>query len=272
MKRAALLAGTFFGIITGGVSGVQIAASTGSLRAGLVGALVAGIASGALFAVAGYLLVNLQAIKSQRDLTQTDLIEGETVLFSKPANLVVRPKDFGLQNFAFDDLLWTVGMKDQEALGGSLHLTNFRLIFKSHRINRLRGKVSVFLPTIKDMRVSSFLLLNKMRVTTGLATIDVVVLDVEEVIARVVEARDAMSASSIEFLKNQVITRPASFSDGLERWTAANTVNNLLSLGKTGEDVAGLIRSPLGALTSIFMKELIDRTVADWWQKKFDVT
>ena len=46
-----------------------------------------------------------------------DLFEGETVILSKNSNLIVQPKEFGLKKFAFDDLLWTVGMKNKEAIG-----------------------------------------------------------------------------------------------------------------------------------------------------------
>lgn len=66
-----------------------------------------------------------------------DLLPGEYLIMSKFANMVVSVQDSGLSRFAFDDYMGLVGMKGKEAIGGKAHLTNYRIIFKSHFFNRV---------------------------------------------------------------------------------------------------------------------------------------
>ena len=75
-------------------------------------------------------------------ITDADLLDSEKLIQTKNANAVIKVDEHGLSRFAFDQLMWMVGMKGKEAIGGKIHLTNYRLIFKSHRINRLTGKFS----------------------------------------------------------------------------------------------------------------------------------
>jgi len=49
-----------------------------------------------------------------------------------------------------------VGLHRKEAIGGMLYLTNYRLLFRSHLLNRERGTFSVFLPSINSIRDTSF--------------------------------------------------------------------------------------------------------------------
>jgi hypothetical protein len=269
MKRAAVVAGIFFGIVMGAVQGFQAGTRAGSWSVALTAGLVLGLISGVLFGGALYLFVNSRWIKKQIALDPADLIAGEIVYFSSPANLVVRPKDFGLQKFAFDQLLWTVGMKDKEALGGSLHVTNCRLVFKSHKLNRLRGKTSIFLPIIRDVTNASFFVFQRIVVSTMSTKVEFVVLDPENVIRHIRRAQADMAPAAVEALKQEVLRRPSAFGDGLEAWSSINTLNNLINLGGHAKDVTEVIASPLGALAAIFMKELVDETVAEWWQKKW---
>src|SRR5215208_3245432 len=97
-----------------------------------------------------------------------DLLPGEQVLESKASNAVVTLSDYGLSRFAFDKYMWVAGMKDKEAIGGTLALTSYRLVFQAHALNRLRGRYSIFLPAIMTLRDASFLWTRKIAVATPL--------------------------------------------------------------------------------------------------------
>ena len=261
MKKESILAGLFFGLICGIFQFFVV---------GLVGGLIVGIVSGVLFSGALYLFVNSGRIKRQTSVDDAELLPGEKILLSKLANLVIKPKDFGLDDFAFDDLLWTVGMKNKESLGGAVHITNFRIIFKSHKFNRMRGKTSIFLPSIQHLSNSSFLLFRKLTLTTASAQVNFVIADVDKVIERIYSAKNQIDSEALESLRSHIVNHPAKCGDGLESWDSLNTVNNLLNLGKKTSDAVKLVANPIGALTSIFMNELIDKTISEKWQKVFE--
>lgn len=77
-----------------------------------------------------------------------ELLDGERVVGRWKSNAVVIPGDCGLSDFGVGDLLPLVGMAGREAIGGHLHVTNMRVAFKAHALNRLRGVLSVPLPSI----------------------------------------------------------------------------------------------------------------------------
>jgi hypothetical protein len=142
-----------------------------SITSGITKGIIAGPISGILFALSMYLFANSKFVKKQTAIDLDTLLPNEKIIISKAANLIVSPKDFGLNEFAFDELLSLVGMKNKEALGEKLHFTNFRLIFKSHKINRLNGTISIFLPTIKEISCSSSFLSEKMILETYFSAI-----------------------------------------------------------------------------------------------------
>jgi hypothetical protein len=79
-------------------------------------------------------------------LNPKDLLPGEEILLSKLANLLVRPSEYGLSEFAFG------GSDGSEAIGGRAYLTSYRLVFAAHGLNRLTGAHSIFLPNIRNVR------------------------------------------------------------------------------------------------------------------------
>jgi hypothetical protein len=85
-------------------------------------------------------------------VAEARLLQGERRLFKCAANAVIFPSEHGLSQFAADQLLPLVGLPDQEAIGGSLHVTTLRLIFAAHRFNRLSGSISTPLPVIQEVR------------------------------------------------------------------------------------------------------------------------
>ena len=111
MNKEWIYAGLMGGIIFGVMQSLAM-----GFPAGLFQGLFFGVGLGLFLCV----FANSKAIKNQTSVPEAALLPGERILLTKPANLVVEPKHFGLENFAFDDLLWTVGMKDKESLGGAV--------------------------------------------------------------------------------------------------------------------------------------------------------
>jgi hypothetical protein len=71
------------------------------------------------------------------------LLPGENVLYQGKANALISPKEHALGPFATGGALMTLaGLEGKEAIGGKLYVTTVRLIFSSHRFNRLRGRLA----------------------------------------------------------------------------------------------------------------------------------
>jgi hypothetical protein len=97
---------------------------------------------------------------------QIDLLPSEVLLVEKPANCVIRLSDFDLSTSWWRALMPLIGMGRKEAIGGRLSLTNYRLIFQAHDINRVQGTFSIFLPTIRSVQNTSVLIVRKIQVAT----------------------------------------------------------------------------------------------------------
>ena len=253
-KKEAILVGVAAGIPFGVMQ---------SFSVGPAGGLFMGLFFGIGMSVLLCWFANSKAVSRQTSLDEDILLPGEQVLCSKPANLIVRPKDFGLQKFAFDDLMWTVGMHNKESLGGAVHLTNYRILFKSHRFNRLRGMTSIFLPTIQQLENRSVLVFRKLAVFTNTAKVEFVVGDVDNVISQITAARDQMNDATFSTLKTHVANHSDKCSDALEPWNALNKFNNLFNLGRKTTGAVQAVSSPLAAIGSIFIDEPLERAVAN---------
>ncbi len=80
------------------------------------------------------------------------LIDHEKIIYRKGANFIASVDEADLVRFCADQLMWLVGMQGKEAIGGHLYITNFRLIFVAHAVNRLKGQFSVPLVAIQNAR------------------------------------------------------------------------------------------------------------------------
>jgi len=260
-KKEAVLAGIGGGILFGGM---QI------LSTGFVAGLSGGVFFGACLGVMCYLFANSKLVKGQTSVSDEVLLPGERVLLSKLANLVIRPQEFGLDKFAFDGLLWTVGMKNKESLGGAIHLTNYRIIFQSHRYNRIRGMTSIFLPTVDRLENRTVLVFRKLAVVSGSARVEFVVSDVDHVISQITAARDEMDDATLAELKEHALAHPEKCNDALEQWTALNHLNTLFNFGKKTTGAASLVTNPLATLGSRLTSELLNRTIVDATQHTFN--
>jgi hypothetical protein len=141
----------------------------------------------------------------------SDLLPGETLVLSKPANLFVKPSEYGLASL-FSGLQ---GVIDIEAIGGQVHLTNYRLVFKSHEFNRLRGKVSIFLPIIMSLQDASGPMVKKVSVATELTEYEFVIWGIPAFIEAVHRAKAALSTEDITSLGPLTVQYPSKVGEGL---------------------------------------------------------
>lgn len=162
-------------------------------------------------------------------LDDEDLLPGEGVVLRKNANAVIDVRAAGLSRFAFDDLMWLVGMRGKEAIGGRLYLTNYRLVFKSHRFNRVRGTFSVFLPCVEEVRNTSFAVTRQVTVSTATQDSTFVVWGVPELVQAIRRCRDAFDAAYTADLATLVLAEPWKTGGGLRTVAHYETLNKGLS-------------------------------------------
>ncbi len=203
-------------------------------------------------------------------IKNSGLLKGEHIIKEKMANLIIVPKDFNLEKFAFDKMMWAVGMKDKEALGGKLYLTNYRLLFKSHAVNRLTGTVSIFLPTIKAVKNSSFFVTRKITVQTLHAKVDFVLWGITDFINKINAQQALLSYEQVETIKQLVKEDPARVVYGLKNQAALNFINDLFLAKEEITSGLEMLDNPLGAITTMLLEELFSGTVAESWQENFN--
>lgn len=256
-------------LVLAGVAGGFLFGAMHVFTAGLLPAIFLALFFGVGISIGLHLFVHSKWLQREISLPDDMLLPGEQILTTKFASLVVQPKNFGIQNFAFDDFLAAVGMKDKESIGGAIHLTNYRIIFKSHRFNRVRGMTSIFLPTIRQLDNRTVFVFRKLAVATVTAQVEFVIADVEDVIRQITNARDQFDTWMLEQLKLFVAEFPDKCGDRLETWDAINQLNDLINLGKKTTLVAGAMVNPIGAMGSIFRSELLDKPLAAQWEQVF---
>jgi hypothetical protein len=199
-----------------------------------------------------------------------DLLPGEQLLETRAANAVVKLSDYGLSRFAFDKYMWVAGMKGKEAIGGTLSLTSYRLVFQSHALNRLRGRYSIFLPAIVGVRDASFLWTRKLAVATPLTEFQFVVWGIPRFIQRLAEARARLTPQAVAALQGLAVEHFARWGEGLQTFGGAERINQLVLTGGKVSDLFQLAMNPFEALAAAALSELLDRTVIDPWQRPFD--
>lgn len=255
-------AGVFFGVLTGLFSFFN--------SFDIINSITSGVLGGVLFGLFSHFFVNSKMIKNQTKIDDTLLLPEEEIMGEEAANFIIVPKDFELKRFAFDNLLWMVGMQDREALGGKIYITNYRIIFKSHKLNRLRGMVSIFLPTIEKALNTSNVVTQKITIKTESTKSDFIVHNTEELLNKIEVEKGKLDQTTIENIQKYVLEYPDRCSHGLKAWNSANTLNNLLLIGDKAEDGISLVLNPIGAIGAIFMREVIDKTIAEKWQKRLE--
>ena len=191
------------------------------------------------------------------NIEQNDLFDGERVILSKAANSIIKINDYGLKRLPFDQLMPLVGLQGKEAIGGKLHLTNYRLIFKSHPINRLKGKFSIFLSTVEDVRDTSRFVTKKMEVTTQTQTFEFVIWGIPALIKEINSARERLNEEQNNLIKSSAVDDYKKIGEGLELF---DLLDKIVRNGPgIAENLLGMARNPIGLASALNTLELLNR-------------
>lgn len=145
-----------------------------------------------------------------------DLLPGEKRILTKFANSVIRLDQYGLGRIGSEKLMELVGFAGKEGIGGKLHLTNYRLLFKSHRVNRVTGAFSIFLPTIREVADTSRLLSRKVKVVTRLQRFEFVLWGTQSFIREVREQASGLTEQEKQQLAEWASQGDERIGSGLE--------------------------------------------------------
>ena len=220
-----------------------------------------GLGSGILFGVSLYFFINNPVVQKQISIDDNLLFPDEKIVFSEPANMVLDVQEMGLDDFAYDDFFWFFGLKGKESMGGKLYLTNYRFIFKSHQFNRMRGVVSIFLPTVQTVCNSSHWVVQKVSVQTLVAKIDFIVSNPEKCTTHFDEQASQLDSEIISMIQKWAILHPEKVSDSFRSWDSLNVINNILLFGSQYRQASELITNPIGAIGGVLFRELLDHTL-----------
>ena len=144
------------------------------------------------------------------------LLADETEIMSKGANFVLNLQENGLPRFRFDGMMGAVGMAGKESIGGHLYLTNFRLVFASHKINRFTGTFSIFLPSIEKMEDKSSFIVKKLEVVTPSYAYEFIVWGIPALVEAVNKAKGALSSTQFARVQQLAQSSPEKCGDGLK--------------------------------------------------------
>jgi len=205
-------------------------------------------------------------------LDSHDMLPNENLIQEKAANAVIKVAERGLSDFAFNDFMWVAGMKGKEAMGGKLYLTNCRMIFKSHGFNRLKGKFSIFLPTIKWIRDSSHLMTRKIEVSTHTTLFEFVMWGIPDFIRRTNEQLMKITPESTYELREIALGNFDKCGEGLEIFGGLEKVNKYFLNVRKGSDILKIAKNPLQGLTALAFEELFDKHIVDRWQEGFSAS
>ena len=190
------------------------------------------------------------------NITDADLLDGERLIQTKNANAVIKIDEHGLSRFAFDQLMWTVGMKGKEAIGGKIHLTNYRLVFQSHAINRLTGKFSIFLPTIKELKDASGLIVKKMEVATDTQLFEFVIWGVPAFIAQIQIAKNAIHSDQLSQIRTMAAKEFRKCGEGLKVFAALEAINVGILTVQEIKEIVKIAQNPVEVASILNLLEL----------------
>jgi hypothetical protein len=136
----------------------------------------------------------------RRQLSQDELLSCETIVADMPADVHVELSAFNLRSAG------TRNWGGTELILGTLHLTNYRLVFCTNTWQRVEGNFSIFLSTILEVKNTSFFLGRSMEVHTDSHVVKIGFTrftGIPAFIARIVSTRDSIDAES----RNQLLVR-----------------------------------------------------------------
>jgi hypothetical protein len=184
-----------------------------------------------------------------------ELLSDERIVLTKRTNAVIQPTDYGLGQFPFDQYFDLVGLKGRESIGGKLHLTTARLVFKSHPINRVTGTFSIFLPTIASATDASFGINRKVAIHTESQQYEFVLWGIDAFVKALSTQQATLTDTASRDLWESVSAHPEVIGNGLQ---VSEVVSTLVTRLARGEQVladlvkiAQVVSDPLGALSSL---------------------
>lgn len=113
-----------------------------------------------------------------------------------------------------------------------------RLVFRSHALNRLRGQVSIFLPTIHFVTDTSKGLMKQITVHSASADTTFVVGKRRELMAAIDSARSALTPEAVADILPQLEARPELLGD---QTTYSKLMNAIAIASASSGDIAGLL-------------------------------
>ncbi len=144
------------------------------------------------------------------------LIKEEKIIYKKGANFIASVDEADLVRFCADQLMWLVGMQGKEAIGGHLYITNFRLIFVAHAVNRLKGQFSIPLSAVQSARRQVKFPVYKLIVETSRGRYDFVNWNVGGALRAIELCQDEIpSELEREMLENLTKNQPLCFVNAL---------------------------------------------------------
>jgi hypothetical protein len=194
------------------------------------------------------------------DLENNELLPSEEIVLSKGANAVIKLSEYGLSKFAFGKYMWVVGLKGKESIGGKLHLTNYRLVFKSHRLNRVRGKFSIFLSTITGIRDTSVLITRKVAVSTKLREFEFIMWGIPAFIEAVQTRKAALGDDDIAKIQTYAVQYYERCGEGLEKFGGLVTLNKIFLEGEKIKNLIDFATNPIEAIGELALEELFDKS------------
>jgi hypothetical protein len=148
------------------------------------------------------------------------LFSGERVLVTRGANFLLSLEEHKLRR------LGVVGVDSEmrllclpegdESIGGWLYLTDFRLFFRSHNVNRWKGTFSIFLTNVTEIKDISEFISKVLEVITPSYDYKFIVWGVPKLIAAIAAARDSLSPDQNEAMQNAARNAPEKCGDGLK--------------------------------------------------------
>ena len=264
--RATTIAGAIYGVSMGALFGFLAWSKGASPLAIAAVGLGSGLGCGALFGLLMYGFTRWSWVRRQIALQPDELLPGERLIERRLANLVVDPRVFGLRPFALGDLMFVAGLKDKEAIGGALYLTNLRLLFKAHRVNRLQGAVSVFLPSVQTLEPTSRWPFRRLRVGTRLLEVEFVLSDVDGMHGLIERARADFGHA--EETQLQTLREQLPGLTQLQPNATLNALNTAIHGGRLAADVTEAVLTPLSALAGLLASEVFDHGFAERWSER----
>jgi hypothetical protein len=178
------------------------------------------------------------------NIEPSELLPGERMILSKGANAIIRLDEYGLSRLPADQITRLIGFAGKEGIGGKLHLTTHRLIFKSHRVNRVVGSFSIFLPTITGLHDRSRWIAKKVEVATRMQTFEFVAWGVPAFIA-------AVQAQAAQVTPAQAKELAAAQAGGM-----APNPTLALDVGRFALDALAVAQNPLDAANLLNLLDL----------------